>query len=576
MKRLCLSIVVMAGLLFCGYGAAVAQSPYQDNIEVDVQPKSVPIGESFQMSVAVKNPGSISLSDPAIKSSKNFDIDSIGESKSTQIINGRVSREVEFTYRATPSSNLSPGKYKLPDGRIVIEGETIRFSFPEIEISKASAEHSGVQLTQLLSNDKPYIGEQIVYSVEIVSDHYFRRASLEEAELTGFWREDLGRHSQKRRRIDRRGTTRHSIKEVLFPLVSGKQTIPVRKLTASVKQDRKRKSRRSRRIGSIWNSDPFAERYSRYVSKNFMTSPIEVDVRPLPANPELKKGQYVPVGTLTVDLAASGQSFEVGENIEMVLRMEGNSNLRPLRLEKTIEAAVSDFRFYPKDDAVVAKWSGEQINYEKAVKFSLVPKSPGKLTLPPIEIIYFDPKTESYKKARTKELNFQVSGPLGEQVSSIRQDSPVDETPKTDLLSEEDELNTDSEDEVPSELRARQPLLASINPLLAITASLLLLLFALSKKAFSKNPAEIRIAELSKSFRTTVDTLKSKDSSSDSYKEKLQELKALIPKLRNDKNDEVFSDLEETIEKAIFSKESVYDQSELKKKMDSAVRRLRF
>lgn len=560
--RYCL---VLIALLFCMSSQAIDKftgvfvTPAQaqnaeghKNLEVRLEPSQVEVGENFQVIVSVNDPGSVSVSKPTLEASNTFEAELTGQSRSTQIINGNFSSSLEFSFTLAAKKKLAEGKYKVPFGRIVIDGETVRFSIPDIEIKKPTLEtDSKADISQLVSNKRPYIGEQIVYSLEILSKNQFRKASLNEVQLKGFWRESLGRLSQTNRRIDNRGTTRHSVREVLFPLESGKVEIPVRKLTASVPK-KEPYGRRPSPLGSPWSNSRFSLFRTKYVTRHYMSRPIEIEVKPLPLYKGAQPSADIPVGSLEAKLAAPGKEFLLGDSIEMTLKLSGTANLRPLKLEKLLKGKLKNFRFYPGEEVVSPKWDGDKINFNKTFKFSLVPTRTGVLSIPEIDFLYFEPDKEEYLTASTKAFSLVVR-PGNEKDLSSSDKNLLESSLEDDLSSNENESTPEvaAEDKALSPLSFKQPLANRFfGPLVLWSLSLFTLVATLLSYLLRKTPAQKKLDGLLSKLRAKNNHL-SQDSRT--WKETLPSIRSLLSEVGNLSEPESCEKLKQQIDNILFS-----------------------
>lgn len=369
------------------------------------------------MVIAVHGDPTGSAGSPQFENSPHFSINALGQSSKHLFINGETTSVRTYRYQLLPSSSLKPGTYGGPKSFFQIGDNKVYLSQPKIEITASKSGKSSTQadidFTQSLSNPRPYFGEQVMYEATVISKHPGRNARLSEIEYDGFWNETYGDQTQITKDLPG-GAKLFTLRTALFPVRSGKVEIPERSLTIDLKLQRPSPRRRS--FDPLWRSFPDVyDHYYRTVSKRLVAEPISAEVRPLPEAPAGAQ-KYIPVGRVSLAAAVDKKLVQLGEGVNMTVEFYGNANLRPLQLPQAgINGVKDSFKIY-EDEAEIERFiENDQIFFRKKFSLALVPKKPGKLTLPQFRIAVFDPKAETYSWLETPERAIHVTPALDEE-----------------------------------------------------------------------------------------------------------------------------------------------------------------
>jgi hypothetical protein len=131
---------------------------------------------------------------------------------------------------------------------------------------------------------------------------------------------------------------------------------------------------------------------------------VGIQVNPLPATP----GQVpVHVGTLSLEASLDPVSAKVGDAVTLRVSAKGQGNLKALKLPNPVLDGVEVLA--PEIDDKVSV-DLDQVGGERTFRWLLLPKQPGKLTLPPFSVKLFDVQSKSLRDINTAALELQVSG----------------------------------------------------------------------------------------------------------------------------------------------------------------------
>jgi hypothetical protein len=194
----------------------------------------------------------------------------------------------------------------------------------------------------------------------------------------------------------------HLIRKVqLFPLQPGKFTIEPAEVESIIHLRRSAKpGMRIRDFFRKRNSDASLER-----QMVFQTPPVSIQVNPLPVKdqPDDYAGA---VGDFILHLQMTDSVFAAREPNIVKLTISGTGNF-PLVTEPRVN--------WPSSAEISGPAVSEQINKYayplsgvKGYQFTIEHRDTGTFTIPPVQFSYFDPKSETYKTAQSKELRYTV------------------------------------------------------------------------------------------------------------------------------------------------------------------------
>ena len=119
------------------------------------------------------------------------------------------------------------------------------------------------------------------------------------------------------------------------------------------------------------------------------------------------------VGSFDLGADLSKRSLQVGESTTLSLHLSGVGNVRMMTPPSLPE--LSGFKIYDDKPSGSVDNSGRELRGKKTYRKALVPLTPGRPVLPPIELVYFDPKLGAYQTKRTKALVLDVTPAEGRE-----------------------------------------------------------------------------------------------------------------------------------------------------------------
>jgi hypothetical protein len=242
-----------------------------------------------------------------------------------------------------------------------------------------------------LDKPKVYVGEQVTASWRLYTrSDILKYRSLTEPKHEDFWSEDLfvptGHLAWDRQVVKgNEYAVAMLLKKALFPLKAGKLTITALESEATTLQ-------------SAFYANASATRRS---------VPLTVEVMPLPA--EGRPPGFDPVNVGQYDLVGQidRTSVKAGEALTFRVTVKGIGNVRNVKLPRLDK--LDGFKAYePTTKESLEK--GDLVRGEKTYTYLLMPLRGGSLTLPAIEMPYFDPTAGRYAVAKTQPVTITVEG----------------------------------------------------------------------------------------------------------------------------------------------------------------------
>lgn len=408
-----------------------------DNVEFIMEgPEAVTVGEQFRLSFTLNQSGS----DLQLPDLSNFDVlmgPSTSQSSSIQIINGKTTQSVSFSYIFILRAKKE-GKFTIRPASIKVGGKTYESNSMSIQVVKgqpqsAPSQQGGGQQgagegasedtpTANISKDNLFVravvdksnvskGEQIISTVKLYISQNVPLSGFDEVKLPtyeGFWTRDIEVPTQVNftREVYNGKIYQVGIlkKTILFPQQTGNIRIDPFEITCVVRQ-------RVRQQQSFF--DDFFDNY-RLVKARVVSDPVTVTVKDLPNQPANFSGA---VGNFNVQATIDKTAVKSNEAVTLKLTVRGSGNLTLINAPK-IELP-QDFEAYePKtSDMVTASDAG--LNGSITFEYLFIPRFAGNFTIPGVEFVFFNPGTRQFETRTTEAFSLKVEKGSDDSGSSV-------------------------------------------------------------------------------------------------------------------------------------------------------------
>jgi hypothetical protein len=379
-------------------------------------PRVVQTGEQFMISWTI-NSGDGDFREPPFTGFYKLMGPQTSYSSSTQIINGKVSRETKYTYTYYLQA-MKEGKQVIPPASVTVKNKTYSSDSIRIEVvgsgssrqeaavpgddaAEAELDDTGEDVFVNLTVDKRnvFVGEPVGVTVKLYTRveisgineikypgfEGFLRTDLDTPPLTSLKRESINGT------IYGTGVVQHFL---LYPQFPGEVTIDPVQLSVLIR----RKSGQS----DLFFGDFFAT-YTT-VPKAILSKSVRIKVNPLPGNRPADFSGIV--GRIAINASLDRDSVNMNDAINLKISLSGSGNLKianPPSFNLPADIEVYD----PKiTDNLKNSLSGT--TGQKTFEYLLIPRHHGDFVIPPVTYSYFNADARRYETITTPELKFHV------------------------------------------------------------------------------------------------------------------------------------------------------------------------
>jgi hypothetical protein len=378
-------------------------------------PSVVTAGQQFNLMWTV-NSGGGEFSAPSFTGFYKLMGPQTSYSSSTQIINGKMSRQISYTYVYFLQA-INVGKYIIPPATFTLKNKTFVSDSLYIEVvgnsnqkqitpadanatgKNTEVESSGndIFVNLSLNRKEVFLGEHIVATVKL-----YTRVSLSGINeikfppFNGFLKSDLVTPpltSLKQENVNGKVYGTGVVQQfLLYPQITGEISIDPVQLSVLIQQKSSQ-------------ADPFfGDFFASYqtIPRAVASQIVKVKVKPLPG---IQTDDYSGVvGKLDLKAVLNKDSVNVNDAVIFKITISGSGNLKiattpVLKLSPDIEA------YDPKiSDDIKNGLNGT--SGQKSFEYLLIPRHYGDFTIPAITYSYFNTSTGRYEKLTTEEFHF--------------------------------------------------------------------------------------------------------------------------------------------------------------------------
>ena len=375
----------------------------------------VPLNGQFVLNVEVSGSRD---SDPALPDLSAFATYlGSGTSTSMQFVNGRTSSTFTIQYRFQATQE---GRFEIGPVTVRVDGRDLRTDPLTIEVSSAPAAGSGGRgaadggigpddlfVTATLSAEQAYVNQPVVVEYRI-----FTRVDVEgltvvrQPGTAGFWVEELAVPQRPAEQVVRDGVRYVSSvvrRAALFPTSAGPKRLEPLVLEAQVRVQRRSRGRDP--FGGFFGDSLFGRRMPVSVASNALA----LDVRPAPPGAPASFSGFV--GSLAVSAAVDRTAADTNDALTLRLDISGTGNIRTLPEPRLNLPAA--FEVYPPEMREEVEPTADGVRGSRVYEYVIVPREPGRMTIPAVELAYFDVDRDAYAVASSDPIILTVAGDPG-------------------------------------------------------------------------------------------------------------------------------------------------------------------
>lgn len=384
-------------------------------VAIDVDTREVREGQTVGFTLTVVD--ATTRGPPQLELPDGLQASFQGQSQSRTIINFQSTTTTTFRYALTA---LRRGAYTLGPFTVATSEGALRTDVVTIEVGARTSGGSETLVADV-PVEQAYVGQVVVYHLRFQTDKALVHGRWSPPQAEGFTVEPSVEPVTAEYQIEQDGRP-VSVEELFYPLrasAPGERTIPGGVLQAGFAVARSRTRGQPGVFGDF-------ERFGDVRTEVFSAPSRPLRVVPLPdeGRPADFSGL---VGHFEVTATASATDVQVGDTVTLEVVVRGDGPLAGFALPPL---PGDGFRVYDDQPAAEAKLVDGAYVASATFKRAIVPQVPGRLTLPGVEVAYFDPTAGRYVTASTEPLELVVGGAAtAAQVASFsgERTSTVDE-----------------------------------------------------------------------------------------------------------------------------------------------------
>ncbi|GEM_PF-4688950 len=371
------------------------------DVHVSLDREIITLGETAELTVAVSG-ALLGVEPPRIPQIDYLHVVSSSSRNTVQFTNGRSESTAVFIYGLRPSRE---GTYTIPSMNVQVGDElytthalTLRVMPGTTSIPSPGGQPTAPPTTSpgtpqqeisavtTADNPNPFVGEQVTLTLRFLQAHTARlvgNAEYEPPPTEGLVAEPLPDDPQRTEVINGIPYEIVTRKTALIAPSPGKYTIGPATITF--------------RRGFMSDEE------------TIKTDPITLNVRALPSAGR-PQGFTGAVGSLQLTMTPPAEQVRVGEAAPLRLQITGTGDLR--QLQPPDVAVDGDARIYQSgEERQISPQigpGGAQVGGAVTFDYLIMPLAAGQLTIKPIVMYYFDPRTERYRSAQTTTATIEV------------------------------------------------------------------------------------------------------------------------------------------------------------------------
>jgi len=431
-------------LLLPGFSATAAQQ----SVETRISSTQVRAGEPVTLQIRLR--GALRSAEPDLAPlEEHFQVLDVGRSRRETFINGAHDSSVDWNLTLLP---LEQGEVTVPPlrvGQATTAPVTLRVSAPaQAQTPSAGAPGSAaatraapgesVFVRTTVEEPRPYEEQRVLLRVRVYAGPELLEGTLGEPEVAGATVERLGDDRNFEEQIGGRSYRGVERTYSLVPEAAGKLVVPPVAFEGIVRVDRARQQprRRGRRpgmggFGSSFFDDFFADSpfgddlFDRFFDRGRQrvvarSRPLELQVRP---RPNAARGQWW-LPARSVELEESWQPangrIRVGDAVtrRITLRAEGAAAVQLPPISAPEVAGIKQYAEAPRT-------SEDERGSIRIQEETLIATEPGPVTLPPIEVAWWDVRSDSARTATLSAHTLDVLPAAGGPSRGGPQPAPV-------------------------------------------------------------------------------------------------------------------------------------------------------
>lgn len=342
---------------------------------------------------------------------KNFSIISRSQSSNIQFINGRLDRKTTWVLVLMPKA---VGTFTIP----AINFGSDKSDSLTIKVTKATASKTNKQdlvyIEAFADNKSAYVQSQIIYTLRIYHAVRFRNASLSDLEISDKDAsiEKLEENKKYSKFLNGRRYEVFEKRYAIFPQNTGQLTIKPAVLDVQ-----------------------YIEAMRTIRNKRLVSDKITIDVKPVPQIMRQKNLQYwLPATDIKLEEKWSGETdnLQIGEPLTRTVTLTATGLLSSALPDLNVKFPVKGLKHYPDQPALDNRVTPSGFVGKREEKIAYIPSQPGKVTLPAVEIYWWDTSKNQMQKATLPAREIVIAGGVGSLDNAVSSEPQVQEEKGTE------------------------------------------------------------------------------------------------------------------------------------------------
>jgi len=381
-------------------------------------PEAVVMGQQFRLVYTVNAEGK----DIRVQEMPDFDVlmgPSVSTAHSIRFVNGQNTSEttVSYTYVLMPKKegtfNISPATIKVNNANYTSNALVVKVLPPDQAPNPSSNQDASggatinkddIFMQIQVSNRSVYEQEGFLVTFKLYSLLDFQINSVKFPEFEGFLSQDIELPQPAQLKMENyNGRNYRTVvlkQTILYPQRSGKITIESGRFDAIVRVYTQQRAR------SFF--DDFFDTH-RDVNKRLETSPVTIDVKPLPSGKPASFGGAV--GNYSMNSSISTNSLKANDAVTVKVNISGTGNIK---LIKNPEVTFpNDFDLFDPNINLDTKVTTSGVTGTKTIEYVAIPRFGGDFDIPAVSFSYFDPKAGTYKTISSDPYKLHVEAGEG-------------------------------------------------------------------------------------------------------------------------------------------------------------------
>jgi uncharacterized protein (DUF58 family) len=395
----------------------------QISLEASVDRTQVEVGDVVQLTVSVASGQVSGFASPVVPTPAGLQLIGSTSSASTSIsiVNGSMSTTRTTTYVFSFQAGKE-GAFVLGPAKLTHDRKTYQSSAVRVEVVKGTGRaqtrpapgqsmnteqvqeiEDNLFLHAVPDKESVYVGEQIGVTYKLYTRYDLQNVHYGQIPtFTGFWAEtvfDAKRLNMQREVIDGRAYNVAELKRMaLFPTTHGTHQLDQLEVLCDVPL-----RTRSR---SLFGFDPF-DTFDPFRTQQVTvrSADLSIEVKPLP--PGAPQGFLGAVGRFNMTVDATPTSVLAGDPIAVKVTIEGVGNLQSIA--EPVRPNDTQFRFYDPKISFEADGQGRAYGGKKTFEYVMIPEKAGAVTLPPFQLVFFDPMGRGYETVASRTIGLTVT-----------------------------------------------------------------------------------------------------------------------------------------------------------------------